>query len=318
MIAVHTSSENAIEFRRIHRNFGNVRAVDDISFSVPVGSVCGYIGPNGAGKTTTMRILATLDIPNYGDALVNGYSSVVDPDRVRKRLGFMPDGFGAYAHTSVTEYLDFFARASGLVGKERMQRVNHVLDFTKLRVLEEKPIKGLSKGMRQRLCLGRALIHNPNVLVLDEPANGLDPRARIELRQMIRALATEKKTILVSSHILSELAEMCDMVAIVEKGKLLAVGSVEDIRRQAAPVRRCELRVLGDGTKAREVLATLLSPEDWEEQDQRFLLRLHGDEQQQVQVIRELVIAGVAVYEFKAESHSLEEIFLHVTKGLLQ
>src|SRR5688500_12243636 len=178
-----------------------------------------------------MRILATLDLPTWGDAFVDGFSVINDPDRVRRRLGFMPDYFGTYADVNVEEYLDFFARSYGLVGRERHQRLKYVMGFTGLDVLKEKPIRGLSKGMKQRLCLGRAMVHDPAVLILDEPANGLDPRARIELREMIGELAARGTTVLVSSHILTELAEMCDRVAILERGQLLALGTVADIQK---------------------------------------------------------------------------------------
>src|SRR5262249_5725894 len=198
-----------IELRHLHRQFADTHAVNDVSFTVHAGEVFGYIGPNGAGKTTSMRILATLDEPSSGDALVDGFSVVDDPDRVRRRLGFMPDYFGTYQNVNVVEYLDFFARAYGLRGSERRQAISYVMDFTNLDTLAHKPIDRLSKGMKQRLCLGRTMIHDPAVLILDEPAAGLDPRARIELREMIGRLAEHGKTVLISSHILTELAEIC-------------------------------------------------------------------------------------------------------------
>src|SRR5882757_5966306 len=175
-----------IELRHLHRVFDQAHAVNDVSFEVYAGEVFGFIGPNGAGKTTSMRILATLDVPTAGDAFVDGFSVVDDPDRVRRRLGFMPDYFGTYPNMSVRDYLDFFARAYGLRGSQRTGALRHVMDFTQLDGLATKPIAGLSKGMKQRLCLGRTMIHNPAVMILDEPAAGLDPRARIELREMIR------------------------------------------------------------------------------------------------------------------------------------
>src|SRR5438552_7784715 len=239
------SPHPVIELRRLHRFFGPTQAVRDVSFEVGRGEVFGYIGPNGAGKTTSMRILATLDLPTAGDAFVDGFSCINDPDRVGRRLGVMPDYFGTYADVNCYEYLDFFARSYGLAGRERHQAIKHTMSFTRLDELAEKPIRGLSKGMRQRLCLGRAMIHNPSVLILDEPANGLDPRARIELREMIRQLAADGKTVLVSSHILTELAEMCDQVGIIERGKLLAVGSVDEIQRKQTPHRAVRVRVLG-------------------------------------------------------------------------
>ena len=223
------AAETMIQLDNVTRAFGNTLAVDDVSFHVDAGEVLGFIGPNGAGKTTSMRILSTLDTPTSGEAWVDGFSVVDDPDRVRERMGWMPDGFGTYPNINCEEYLDFFARSYGLRGKNRLRAIKNVMGFTQLNQLSKKPISGLSKGMKQRLCLGRALIHNPKVLILDEPAAGLDPRARIELREMILELANEGKSLLISSHILSELAEVCDRVAIIEKGKLLAIGSVESL-----------------------------------------------------------------------------------------
>ena len=239
-------SNPQIELARLHRRFGAVKAVDDVSFSVARGHVFGFIGPNGAGKTTSMRILATLDMPTAGDAYVDGFSVTQDPERVRKRLGFMPDYFETQANILVEEYLDFFARAYGLVGAERLRALRRVLSFTGLDALGEKPVDTLSKGMKQRLCLGRAMVHDPPVMVMDEPAAGLDPRARIQLREMIGQLAAEGKSILVSSHILTELAEMCDTVAIIEQGRLLAVGTVDEIRRARQMQRSVDVRVLAD------------------------------------------------------------------------
>ncbi|HEY2881168.1 MAG TPA: ABC transporter ATP-binding protein, partial [Pirellulales bacterium] len=232
-----------IELRHLHRSFGRTKAVNDVSFEVQKGQVFGYIGPNGAGKTTSMRILATLDCPQQGDAFVDGFSVIEDPDRVRRRLGFMPDYYGTYPNVNVLEYLDFFARAYGLRGKERKAAMSFVLDFTGLDKLREKAVSGLSKGMKQRLGLGRTMIHDPPVLILDEPAAGLDPRARIELREMIRQLAAHGKTILVSSHILSELGEMCDVVGIIEQGSILAVGSVAEIQRRGQQHQFREVRM---------------------------------------------------------------------------
>src|SRR3954447_4390095 len=247
---ISCDSRPMIELRRLHRFFGTTRAVQDVTFAVGRGEVFGYIGPNGAGKTTSMRILATLDLPTVGDAYVDGFSCVNDPDRVRRRLGFMPDYFGTYADVNCYEYLDFFARSYGLVGRERHQAIKHTMSFTRLDELAHKPIRGLSKGMRQRLCLGRAMIHDPSVLILDEPANGLDPRARIELREMISQLAADGKSILVSSHILTELAEMCDTVGIIEQGRLLAVGTVEQINRARQSRRHVHVQVLAGAQPA--------------------------------------------------------------------
>ncbi|MFK8114161.1 MAG: ATP-binding cassette domain-containing protein [Rubripirellula sp.] len=308
----------AIELRNLRRDFGLTRAVDHVSFEVPRGSVFGYIGPNGAGKTTSMRILATLGLPTSGEAFVEGLSSVNDPDRVRSRLGFMPDSFGTYPDTNCAEYLDFFARSHGLIGRERTKRLRWVMDFTGLRSLAHKPIRGLSKGMRQRLCLGRALIHDPAVLILDEPAAGLDPRARIELRRIIRSLAAENKTILISSHILTELAEMCDRVGILEQGKLLATGSVDEIRQTLSRTRNIVVRVKGDPGPAVQVLAGLDSIQDLTDEGCFVRFAINGGDDEQVRVLHALVNGRVELLEFRAHDESLEDVFLQITEGRVQ
>jgi len=307
-----------IDLLRLHRYFGPTRAVDDVSFQVMQGEVFGFIGPNGAGKTTTMRILATLDLPSYGDALVDGLSVVNDPDRVRRRIGFMPDYFGTYFNVNCREYLDFFARAYGLRDQQRHGAVARVMDFTGLDVLADKPIHGFSKGMKQRLCLGRAMIHDPAVLVLDEPAAGLDPRARIELRQMIRHLAEQGKAVLVSSHILTELAEMCDRVGIIEQGKLLATGTVEEIRREAAPARELDVRLTVPATACRQWLLQQPQVRDVVFDANHLRFTLDGDEDGQVRLLRLLIEQGFPVAEFRGQTKSLEDVFMQVTRGAVQ
>lgn len=318
MIATVAGNEPVIELRRLHRFFGKTRAVNDISFAVNRGSVFGYIGPNGAGKTTSMRIVATLELPSYGDAFVDGFSVVNDPEMVRKRLGFMPDAFGTYANVNCAEYLDFFARAYGLVGRERVQRVRRVLEFTGASGMAEKPIRGLSKGMKQRLCLGRALIHDPPVMILDEPAAGLDPRARIELRRMIGTLAAEGKSILVSSHILTELAEMCDSVGIIEQGQLLAVGSIEDIQRQRQQHRELSIRVLEKAAEAAEYLRRREDCHHIIQDGELVRAEFEGDVHAQCRLLKQLFESGWEVAEFTARAKSLEDVFLQVTEGIVQ
>ena len=309
------------ELRSLHRTFGQTRAVNDISFEVPKGTVLGYVGPNGAGKTTSMRILATLDVPSLGDAYVDGFSVINDPDRVRRRLGFMPDSYGTYADVNCWEYLDFFARAYGLMGAERSRAIREVMGFTRLEGLRDKPIRGLSKGMKQRLCLGRAILHDPSVLIMDEPAAGLDPRARIELREMIHELSSQGKTVLISSHILTELAEMCDQVAIIELGRLIAIGTVEQIMRERSPHRAVRVRVLGGV----EPLLNWLAPRC--ERNEVFELKTTGDvvrfchelsPEQEAQMLRQMILDGVVVSEFAGHVTSLEEVFMSVTQGEVQ
>jgi len=308
-----------IELRRLHRFFGKTRAVDDVSFTVYRGQVFGYIGPNGAGKTTSMRILASLDLPTMGDAFVDGFSVVNDPDRVRRRLGFMPDYFGTYPNVNVREYLDFFARAYQLRLRDRIDAIDRVMDFTGLDVLADKPTDALSKGMKQRLCLGRSMIHDPAVLVLDEPAAGLDPRARIEVRQMIRNLADNGKTILISSHILTELAEICDVVGIIERGQLLAMGTVEEIRQHGqTPQNAVNVRLVGDAALLGQWLADKSDVSAIQANGEGIRFLHAGNLDAEADLLREMIEAGFRVVAFGSQQQTLEDVFMQVTEGLVQ
>ena len=317
----------SIEIRNLHRFFGTLRAVDNVSFSACPGQVMGFIGPNGAGKTTTMRILATLDLPTAGDALICGQSVIDEPDQVRRVLGFMPDSFGRYPNMNILEYLDFFARAYGFRGAKRREAVERVLDFTELGPLVNKQIDTLSKGMAQRLCLGRTLVHDPSVLILDEPAAGLDPRARVELRELIHLLATQmQKTVLISSHILTELGEICDTVVIIEAGKVLASGSIEELQRGVAG-EESEVSQ-ADSEIAITVLEGTVDLERWLVQQPfveavsiaggRTIVSFSGDDDAQHELLKALVNSGARVVSFEAKTQTLEDTFMRITRGELQ
>lgn len=321
--AVHTERQPAIELRRLHRFFGETRAVNDVSFEVYPGQVFGFIGPNGAGKTTTMRILSTLELPNYGDAFIDGVSAISDPDLVRGKLGFMPDGITVYKNMNCIEYLDFFARSYGILGADRIEALKTTLAFTGLDKIASKPINGLSKGMRQRLSLGRAMIHKPSVLVLDEPANGLDPRARIELRQMIQELASNGTTVLVSSHILTELAEMCDQVGIIERGKLIAVGDVESIRSEMAGGLKVKIRCLGRHQELMTLLQGGANIQNARLVNDLILCTLEVKKASdapmlQASLLKGIVQAGFEISEFTVHQESLEDVFMKITTGAVQ
>ena len=317
----------SIEIRNLHRFFGTLRAVDNVSFSACPGQVMGFIGPNGAGKTTTMRILATLDLPTAGDALICGQSVIDEPDEVRRVLGFMPDSFGRYPNMNILEYLDFFARAYGFRGAKRREAVERVLDFTELGPLVNKQIDTLSKGMAQRLCLGRTLVHDPSVLILDEPAAGLDPRARVELRELIHLLATQmQKTVLISSHILTELGEICDTVVIIEAGKVLASGSIEELQRGVAGEESEASQA--DSEIAITVLEGTEDLERWLVQQPfveavsiaggRTIVSFSGDDDAQHELLKALVNSGARVVSFEAKTQTLEDTFMRITRGELQ
>ena len=311
-------SELMLQLNGLVRHFGDVHAVEDVSFSVARGQVLGFIGPNGAGKTTTMRILATLDVPNSGDARVGPFSVVEDPEDVRRLVGFMPDYAGVYVNTTVEEYLDFFARANDLRGEARRKAVDHIIDFMGIGDLRDRMVESLSKGLKQRVALGRAIVHDPEVLILDEPAANLDPRARIEFRALIRELAADGKTILLSSHILTEMSEMCDAVAVIEKGRILATGPVKDILERVRKRRLLSVRVAGSAAPLERILIEQPSVMNVHEAGDRLQFELDGGDAEQVQLIARLVAAGVPILEFSAHSAGLEDLFIEITEGRVQ
>jgi len=304
-----------VQVDQLRRYFNQVKAVDGISFSFDTGDIIGFVGPNGAGKTTTMRVMATLDEPTAGDVLMDGVSVIQQPEVGRRLVGFVPDTLPEYADMTVFEYLDFFARAYGLRGARRAQVVGDVMEFTNVGGLREKLVRDLSKGMKQRVCLGRALVHDPQVLVLDEPAAGLDPRARIELRELLFALARQGKSILISSHILSELTEICSGVVIIERGRLLEQGSLADVTKRNRTCRRVEIRVLRDAALYAAVAQEQPGVEHVAPQANGFQLELKGDEEQLNRLVAELVRRGCPLVECRLLQDDLEDVFMRVTKG---
>src|SRR5262245_59501650 len=242
---------------RLKKHYGRTRAVDNISFSFTSGQIFGFVGPNGAGKSTTMRILATLEEPTAGDAYVDGVSVTEEPEKARRLVGYVPDTLPTHADISVHEYLDFFARTYGIKGAKRHQVVEIIEEFTNLTGIREKLLNALSKGMKNRVSVARALIHDPPVLLMDEPAAGLDPRARVELRELLKILSGQGKAILISSHILTELAEICTGAVIIERGKILRAGTLEQILAEDAPHRTVVVRSLARADELHKLLLEL-------------------------------------------------------------
>lgn len=308
-------SEVMLELDGLVRYFGDVCAVDGVSFSVARGQVLGFIGPNGAGKTTTMRMLATLEAPQRGDARIGGYSIIDDPEKVRHLTGFMPDYAGVYANTTVTEYLDFFARASGARGASRRRAVEGVIEFMDIGDLRERDVESLSKGLKQRVALGRALVHDPQLLILDEPAANLDPRARIEFRTLIRELAADGRTIVLSSHILTELTEMCDVVAVIEKGRILATGTVQEILQGVRRRRLLSVRLAGPLDGVERFLLEQPDVRNIHEVGGRMQFELEGGDGEQAALVGRIVAAGFPVLEFTAHGAGLEDLFIEITEG---
>ena len=307
----------ALRTERLTKRYGRSLAVAGVELEVEQGEIFGLVGPNGAGKTTTLKMLATLLVPSAGDAEVGGHSIRKDPDAVRNVIGYMPDTFGVYDDMRVWEYLDFFGRCYGLPASRRRQMIGDLLELVDLADKRGAYVQELSRGMQQRLCLAHALVHDPQVLLLDEPASGLDPRARVELRELLRELRSLGKTIIISSHILPELEELCTSVAIIDHGKVLASGRVEDIaeRFRVGGVYRAD--VVGDEdavVKAEQHFAT--NPEIASvvrRPGNEIELALRGDVDAAAAVLTAAVRAGVRLSSFAPAASDLEELFLQIT-----
>jgi ABC-2 type transport system ATP-binding protein len=311
-----------VQVKNLRKEFGQTVAVDDISFSFDSGHIFGFVGPNGAGKTTTMRIISTIEEPTRGDVLLNGISVCEELELARRAVGYVPDTLPAHADITVHEYLDFFARAYGLKGKKRTQAVEAIEEFTNVVGIREKHLKALSKGMKQRVSLGRALVYDPDVLVLDEPAAGLDPRARVELRELLILLAERRKAILISSHILTELTEICNGVVIIERGKILETGTIEEVLKKSAPRRTVAIRLLeGNSHQNPQLLRELLQTpfvENAREVTNEIHFELTGDEAAACDILGSLIAKKFKIIEFRQTKANLEDIFMNVTKGGVQ
>ncbi len=299
----------------LRKDFGATRAVDDISFSFASGQIVGFVGPNGAGKTTTMRILATLDEPTSGDAKIDDVSIVEVPEQARRLIGFVPDALPMHRDISVHEYLDFFARAYGLAGTERRQVVENIEEFTNLTGIREKTLYSLSKGMKQRVSLARALIHDPPVLVMDEPASGLDPRARVELRELLRVLSSQGKAILISSHILTELSEICDGAVIIEQGKIITAGTLQEIIKSDVEQHTVLVRPLNRQDDLYKSLLLMPNVAAVHRLENEIEVKITGSEETCSDLLANLIRDGYRIVEFRQHGSDLESVFMDVTKG---
>ncbi len=307
-----------VEVSNLRKEFGRTVAVDGVSFSFSSGEVIGFVGPNGAGKTTTMRILATLDEPTSGDAVVDGVSLVQDPEEARTLIGFVPDALPTHHDITVHEYLDFFARAYRIPFARRVRVIERIEEFTNLTGIRQKNLKSLSKGMNQRVCLARALLHDPKVLILDEPAAGLDPRARIELRELIRVFSAQGKAILMSSHILTELSEICTGAVIIERGRVLKAGNLDDLLVTDSEVRTIVIRPLGGLDALHRSLLELPGTRGVRAGDDELTVQYAGSDAEASDLLAELVRRGHRIAEFHQQRANLEQLFMNVTTGGVQ
>jgi ABC-2 type transport system ATP-binding protein len=313
-----------IETKDLRKRYGKFEAVNGLSLEVPSGSIYGFVGPNGAGKTTTMRMLTTLTRPTAGQAWVAGHSVTEEPRAVRRAIGYMPDEFGVYDDMRVWEYLDFFAACYDIPEANRKTLIDDLLELVDLTHRRDDMVDKLSRGMKQRLSLARTLAHDPTILILDEPASGLDPRARVEIRELLVELSKMGKTIFFSSHILADVSEICTHIGIIEAGKMVAQGSMNDMRAQLMPHR--EIMVTVRDTEAAEKVRMLIAGmpdvvnvEILEAKAGRDRVRIDftGDDDGVAAINQKLHGAGIAILGFTEETKDLEAMFMRVTKGIV-
>ncbi len=304
-----------IELINFTKHYGDLVAVDCLNLKIDEGQMFGFIGPNGAGKSTSIRFLTTLLKATGGEGIVNGHRVTRDPLGVRRSVGYMPDTFGVYDGMKVWEFLDFFAVAYQIPRKRRRQVIGDVLDLLDLTVKRDDFVNGLSRGMKQRLCLAKTLVHDPPVLILDEPASGLDPRARLEVKALLKELRKMGKTILISSHILTELADCCTSIGIIERGKLLMHGSIEEVYRKIRGNRIVEIRFLDNPEAGVSMLRSLSETQRVQVDGNRVTAELKMTDEQLAGLLERIIARGIRVRSFAEKDPTLEDVFMMVTKG---
>ncbi|MCX7048395.1 MAG: ABC transporter ATP-binding protein [Candidatus Sumerlaeota bacterium] len=307
-----------IRIKHFSKTFGDLKAVSDLTMTIGEKQICGFIGPNGAGKSTTIRFLATLSQATAGDARIAGHSVSEQPRKVRAVIGYMPEEFGVYDGMRVWEYLDFFGAAFNVKLHKRRKVISDVLELVDLTHKRDDLVQSLSRGMKQRLCLAKSLVHDPQVLILDEPASGLDPRARIEMKALLKEMRNMGKTILISSHILSELADLCDSVAIIERGKLLAFGALAEIAKTMREYRVLEIRLPETSPILSDMLHSHPFVSGFEEYGGLYTVNFTGDNNELIALNRQIIQAGVPLITLREMEANLEEMFMKITTGAVQ
>jgi ABC-2 type transport system ATP-binding protein len=306
-----------IELIDFSKQYGEFTAVSHLNLKIDAGEMFGFIGPNGAGKSTTIRFLATLLKATHGEGLVNGHSVTSDPLGVRRSVGYMPDNFGVYDGMKVWEFLDFFAVAYQVPRSLRKKVIGDVLELLDLTHKRDDFVNGLSRGMKQRLCLAKTLVHDPPVLVLDEPASGLDPRARLEVKALLKELRRMGKTILISSHILTELADCCTSIGIIERGQLLMHGPIESVYRRIRGNRMINIRFLDRMDVGLSVIRSHPRARQVQVDDHSCTVEMDGSDNDVATLLEQLVKQGVRLRSFAEKDPTLEDVFMMVTKGLV-
>lgn len=304
-----------VTIKNLTKTYGRYRALNNLNLHIERGEIFGFVGPNGAGKTTTMRIICGLLQADWGEVYVDGVDALNHNDLIKRKVGYVPDFFGVYDNFKVMEYMEFYGSMYGM-DRASVHKVSlGLLDLVNLLDKQDAYVDGLSRGMKQRLCVARALIHNPQLLVLDEPASGLDPRARFEMKEVMKNLGTMGKTIIISSHILPELGEMCTSIGVMEKGNLIINGKVEDITRKSRHSNPLDIQILENKDLAIQILRQTPLVEKISIRDDSVIITFDGDEAEMGQLLTTLVMNGVRVANFHREPGNLETLFMEITGG---
>lgn len=302
-----------LKIEGLKKMYGRVAALDGLTMHVREGALYGFVGPNGAGKTTTIKILTGLLLPDGGSVTVDGADVIKEPDKVTEKIGYVPDFFGVYDNLKVSEYMELFAACYGLYGLNARRRVETLLDQVGLGEKEDYYVDGLSRGMKQRLCLARALIHNPSILIMDEPTSGLDPRTRYEFKEILKELREQEKTVVISSHILSELSEICTDIGVVEQGKMVLEGSMDDILSQINVRSPLMISVYRNREKALAILKDNPYAETITIRQNDIMVGFTGDREEEAVLLQQLIEAGVMICGFMRERGNLESVFMQIT-----
>ena len=304
-----------VEIRNLTKTYGKYRALNNLNLHIDKGEIFGFVGPNGAGKTTTMRIICGLLQADWGEVYVDGIDSLNHNELIKRKVGYVPDFFGVYDNFKVMEYMDFYGSMYGIDGETVRKTSLGLLDLVNLSDKADSYVDGLSRGMKQRLCVARALIHNPQLLILDEPSSGLDPRARFELKEIMKNLGSMGKTIIISSHILPELGEMCTSIGVMEKGNLIANGKVEEITKQSRQANPLTIQILENKDQAIQILRQTPQVQKLSIRDNEIIIAFCGEEADMAQLLSNLILSGVKVSGFHREEGNLETLFLEITGG---
>lgn len=304
-----------LTIKNLVKKYGKFTAVDNLNLHINKGSIYGFVGPNGAGKTTTMKIIAGLLSATSGSVMINGEEVVKNPRLLREKIGYMPDFFGVYDNLKVTEYMNFYAGTYYIPYKERKDIIDNLLEIVDLTDKKDSYVDSLSRGMKQRLCLARSLIHDPELLILDEPASGLDPRARVEMKEVLKQLREMGKTIIISSHILPELAEMCTEIGTIDRGRLSAEGTVNHIMQQLTKKRIINVKPFENNEKLIKLLSEKPFISEIIENTDDVEFAFDGDDKELSLLLKNIIIEDIPIISFKEKEGNLEEIFMQITGG---